>query len=196
MTSVVNDSFKYHSMGSTVSRPPTRVSHFREEKSSIDPSTYLLGSSKRSFSPEQQSPSTEPLPFLPPSERLWKPRVTSPWPRTSSLLHRPTIFYNRPRSALKLQYLTYLTGMPADQKYKCDQCGMIFPSTEALFKHKTRFCIGVKDSGIGRKPVYSDDEDTPEPHRGRQQSPIATVRLSLDDGVHRCFPFEETRRSN
>lgn len=186
-------------MGSRVSRPPTRVSHFREEKSSIDPSTYLLGTPKRSFSPEPTSTElvSDPLPFLPDPERLWKPRVTSRWPRTTSLLHRPTIFYNRPRSALKLQYLNYLTSMPAEHKYKCDQCGMIFPSTDALFKHKTRFCIGVKDSGIGRKPVYSDDEDTPESHRHngrsterkaiRHQSPTTTVRQLSISRPQRCF---------
>ena len=187
-------------MGSRVSRPPTRVSHFPEEKSSIDPSTYLLGIPKRSFSPEPSPElASEPLPFLPDPEPLWKPRVTSPWPRTTSLLHRPTIFYNRPRSALKFQYLKYLTSMPAEQKYKCDQCGMIFPSTEALFKHKTRFCIGVKDSGIGRKPVYSDDEDTPESRRDhrhngrsterkviRHQSPTATVRQLFIFRGRRC----------
>lgn len=53
----------------------------------------------------------------------------------------------------------YPSTMMSYQKYKCDQCGMVFPSNESLFKHKTRFCIGVKDSGIGRQPVYSDDED-------------------------------------
>ncbi|CAF3829025.1 unnamed protein product [Adineta steineri] len=50
--------------------------------------------------------------------------------------------------------------MPIQQYFKCDQCGMKFPTDEALFKHKTRFCIGVKDSGIGRKFIYSDDEGT------------------------------------
>ena len=49
--------------------------------------------------------------------------------------------------------------MPIQQTFKCNQCGMIFPTDEALFKHRTRFCIGLKDSGIGRQPIYSDDED-------------------------------------
>ena len=49
--------------------------------------------------------------------------------------------------------------MLTQQKCKCDQCGMVFPSSDNLFKHKTRFCIGVEDSGIGRKPVDSDDEN-------------------------------------
>jgi len=49
--------------------------------------------------------------------------------------------------------------MFTQKKLKCDQCGMVFPSDRALHKHKRRFCIGVKDSGIGRNPIYSDDEE-------------------------------------
>lgn len=76
----------------------------------------------------------------------------------------------------------YPKAMTSYQKYKCDQCGMVFPSNESLFKHKTRFCIGVKDSGIGRQPVYSDDEDLENQTRRstvrkvvRHQSPPAPV---------------------
>ncbi len=43
---------------------------------------------------------------------------------------------------------------------RCVQCGMIFPNDDALSKHKTRFCIGVKDSGIGRKLSHSNSEYT------------------------------------
>lgn len=70
-----------------------------------------------------------------------------------------------PSSPQQQQHVTILPSieypitMTSYQKYKCDQCGMVFPANEALFKHKMRFCIGVKDSGIGRQPVYSDDEE-------------------------------------
>ena len=50
--------------------------------------------------------------------------------------------------------------MPIQPTFKCNQCGMIFPTDEALFKHRTRFCIGLKDSGNGRRVYYSDDEET------------------------------------
>lgn len=33
---------------------------------------------------------------------------------------------------------------------RCDQCGMLFNTAEALRIHKTKFCIGIKDSGISR----------------------------------------------
>lgn len=49
--------------------------------------------------------------------------------------------------------------MPIPTTFKCDQCGMVFSSDEALFKHRTRFCIGANDSNNGRKVYYSDDED-------------------------------------
>lgn len=58
----------------------------------------------------------------------------------------------------KLQLTSSLT-MPMQITFKCDRCGMIFPTDEALYKHRTRFCIGAVDSGIGRKVYYSDDED-------------------------------------
>jgi hypothetical protein len=90
--------------------------------------------------------------------------------------------------------------MSTQQKYKCDQCGMIFPSNESLFKHKTRFCIGVKDSGIGRRPIYSDDEDiqgntqrsTTRKVVIRHHSPVEKVRFRLYILLN--F-FIETRRS-
>lgn len=33
---------------------------------------------------------------------------------------------------------------------KCDQCGMLFTSTDSLRIHKEKFCIGVMDSGVNR----------------------------------------------
>jgi hypothetical protein len=54
---------------------------------------------------------------------------------------------------------SYPLQMPIQPVFKCDQCGMVFSNDEALFKHKTRFCVGARDSGIGRKPIYSDDEE-------------------------------------
>jgi hypothetical protein len=87
------------------------------------------------------------LNFVPDSEQQWDPPPALP-------------VLKRPRSRVNFSTpIFYSKDMPTYQKYKCDQCGMIFPSNESLFKHKTRFCIGVKDSGIGRQPVYSDDEE-------------------------------------
>lgn len=81
-----------------------------------------------------------------------------------------------------IEQVEYPITMASYQKYKCDQCGMVFPSNEALFKHKMRFCIGVKDSGIGRQPVYSDDEELENQTRRstvRHHSPVEKVR---------CYP--------
>lgn len=33
---------------------------------------------------------------------------------------------------------------------KCDQCGMLFNTGEALSIHKQKFCIGIRDSGVNR----------------------------------------------
>lgn len=65
-----------------------------------------------------------------------------------------------------------LENMPVQKK--CIQCGMAFPNDEALSKHKTRFCIGVKDSGIGRKVNYSADS-YPRPNK-RYDRPPSTRR--------------------
>jgi hypothetical protein len=76
--------------------------------------------------------------------------------------------------------------MPSQKK--CAQCGMIFPNDEALSKHKTRFCIGVKDSGIGRKFNHSNNEynapyysnDRPSSRRAaKYQSQIDKVTFNL-----------------
>lgn len=48
--------------------------------------------------------------------------------------------------------------MPMSHIYKCGRCGMTFSSDEALYKHRTRFCIGAMSSSTGRLH-YSDDED-------------------------------------
>ena len=84
-----------------------------------------------------------------------------------------------------IEQIEYPITMNSYQKYKCDQCGMVFPSNDALFKHKTRFCIGVKDSGIGRQPVYSDDEELENQTRRstvrkvvRHHSPVEKVCCS------------------
>ena len=74
--------------------------------------------------------------------------------------------------------------MPIHQTFKCHQCGMVFSTDEALFKHRTRFCIGLKDSGIGRNLIYSDDEEmngyTNRSGLGKNeqnQSPVNKVRF-------------------
>ena len=87
-------------------------------------------------------------------------------------------------------------NVPTQQKYKCDQCGMVFPSDDSLFKHKTRFCIGVKDSGINRQPVYSDDEENHNPTKRfnqrkviRHQSPVEKVRIEVFSSLN-LFLFQ------
>jgi len=80
----------------------------------------------------------------------------------------------------KFQTQSPLT-MPIENTFKCDRCEMIFPTDEALFKHRTRFCIGIIDSGTGRKIYYSDDEDINESNRStlkkivKNQLPIEKV---------------------
>ncbi|CAF3968571.1 unnamed protein product [Rotaria sp. Silwood2] len=49
--------------------------------------------------------------------------------------------------------------MPIQSTVKCNQCGMIFANDEVLFKHKARYCIGNRDSGIRRDPNYSDNNE-------------------------------------
>jgi hypothetical protein len=142
----------------------SRQSQNPPKSSMIDPSSYLLGNN-----PGEKNFDTNQLNFVPDSEQQWNPPLTLP------VLKRSISPINIPS-----------TDMLTHQKYKCDQCGMIFPSNESLFKHKTRFCIGVKDSGIGRQPVYSDDEQI-EDHTKRStvrkivrhQSPIQKVIFRL-----------------
>ncbi|CAF5187503.1 unnamed protein product, partial [Rotaria magnacalcarata] len=90
----------------------------------------------------------------------WSPLLTSNSQRLAPVLQKSTIVHNRP-VAPEQQILDSDSShsMSTQNKYKCDQCGIVFASNEALHKHKARFCIGVKDSGIGREPIYSDDED-------------------------------------
>jgi hypothetical protein len=160
----------------------------------IDASSYLLGKNQ-SIPGEKTSNDFDinRLNFIPDSEQQWNSPLTLRLPRTAPVFERSTPLFNRPIP------LEYSTNMPTQQKYKCDQCGMIFPSNESLFKHKTRFCIGVKDSGIGRKPVYSDDEDIQgNTQRStirkviRHHSPVEKVRFRLYILLN---VFIETRRS-
>jgi late competence protein required for DNA uptake (superfamily II DNA/RNA helicase) len=86
-------------------------------------------------------------------------------------------------SARKLQTQSPLT-MPIENTFKCDRCGMIFPTDEALFKHRTRFCIGIIDSSSGRKIYYSDDDDINE-------STYLTNRSALRKVVQHQLPVEK-----
>jgi len=141
----------------------------------IDSSSYLLG--KNQSNPGGKSSydfDVDQLNFIPDSEQLWD----SPLPS-----HLPKIEQSSNRSNYP-SYINYSTNMSTQLKYKCDQCGMVFPSDESLFKHKTRFCIGVKDSGIGRRPAYSDDEESDDHTKRstarkviRHQSPVEKVRF-------------------
>ena len=144
-----------------------------------DSSSYVLGRKRSSLLSEPFDKNQ--LNFIPHSDRTWNWNHSSPSPRLPSLPHRPATVSSLPRSPFRYSYVDYPTTMPTDRKSKCDQCGMVFASHDALFKHKTRFCIGVKDSGIGRKPVYSDDDDDDDGHssdyrRHADRSQRSTVR--------------------
>lgn len=147
-------------MGALCSQTSTSANQRVNSSSSEQRSISLLGQ-RSSVSPIQ-----------PDSPTQWNSRLHSPLPRATPLFDRS----NTP-SNLHWPYrsITSRTDMSivGDLKYKCDQCGMVFPSNENLFKHKTRFCIGVKDSGIGRKPVYSDDEESTD---SRRNLPLHTSR--------------------
>lgn len=174
-------------MGTLWSKQPQNLSNPQQTKPPINSSSYLLG--KNTSVLQEETPvqldnhfDHNRLHFIPDSERLWD----SPLP-----LRLPK--FNRPLSPPPLR-LEYQDKMPTQQKYKCDQCGMVFPSDDSLFRHKTRFCIGVKDSGIGRQPVYSDDEEIETKRStGRRtiqhQSPVEKVRFYKSlKAYHILFP--------
>ncbi|CAF0792235.1 unnamed protein product [Rotaria sp. Silwood1] len=159
------ENFKCYSMGTSSTKPSRNITKPQGIKPTVDSSSYILGKN-RSTAPEKNSNQLDNnfeynrLNFIPDSKKLWDLPVTSRVPRTTSVLQKSSTISNLSVSPQKrLQYLDNSPDMSNQRKYKCDQCGIVFPSDEALFKHKTRFCIGVKDSGIGRKPVYSDDEE-------------------------------------
>jgi hypothetical protein len=170
-------------MGTLWSKQSPNLSNPPQLKTPIDSSSYLLG--KNQPIPSEQSPSQlnnnfdyNRLHFIPDSDRLWNSPLTPPLPRSNRPLSPP----------LRLHYIDYSTRMPTQQKYKCDQCGMVFQSDDALFRHKTRFCIGVKDSGISRQPVYSDDEDHDTTRStGRKtvqhQTPTIKVRSQISNNI-------------
>ena len=89
--------------------------------------------------------------------------------------------------------------MPILQTFKCDQCGMVFPTDESLFKHRTRFCIGVRDSGIGRQLYYTDDEQT-NAHTNRStftkfiQPQSASEKVIFEYLCQSCTRFSQSRR--
>ncbi|CAF4564929.1 unnamed protein product [Rotaria sp. Silwood1] len=159
------ENFKCYSMGTSSTKPSRNITKPQGIKPTVDSSSYILGKNT-STAPEKNSNQLDNnfeynrLNFIPDSKKLWDLPVTSRVPRTTSVLQKSSTISNLSVSPQKrLQYLDNSPDMSNQRKYKCDQCGIVFPSDEALFKHKTRFCIGVKDSGIGRKPVYSDDEE-------------------------------------
>ena len=158
-----------NSMGALCSQTSTKTSQLnRTNESPIS----LLGHRQTSTN----SPPPPPLSVTPDSNRIWDLRLQSPLPRATPLFDQSVRI-----SDLSSPYPIEMSTI-TDLKYKCDQCGMVFPSNENLFKHKTRFCIGVKDSGIGRKPVFSDDEESNDlPYTTRKkvirhQSPPKRVR--------------------
>jgi hypothetical protein len=164
-------------MGVLFTKEPKKLS----KSPTIDSSSYILGKN-RPIADEKKSYDFDinRLNFIPDSEQLWDSPSTLHLPKSTSVLKRSTTISNLPTR------IEYSTNMPIQKNYKCDQCGMVFPSDESLFKHKTRFCIGVKDSGIGRRPIYSDDEEIDDNASRstirkviRHQSPAERVRFML-----------------
>lgn len=81
--------------------------------------------------------------------------------------------------------------MPIFNTFQCHECGMIFPSDEALYKHRIRFCVGSKDSVLGRQlhasnpgrtngysKEYYPSTDSKLRNIGENLSPIERVRLN------------------
>ncbi len=99
-------------------------------------------------------------------------------PNASSSLDKSKVHSNDTHqlSNHRLQ-ITSPLRMPISNTYQCNQCGMVFPTDEALFKHRTRFCIGTMDSNIGKRLDYSDDEDVNQltSKNPKYQSPIDKV---------------------
>lgn len=143
----------------------TKNSSNRLKTSPIDASSHLLDQnhSNKAFDYDPDE-----LNFVPDSEQPWSSTVP---------LHLPKALPTLERSETLPKITPHFddsNSMSTPARYKCDQCGMVFPSNDALFKHKTRFCIGVKDSGINRQPVYSDDEDVT--NQTRRSVPRKVVR--------------------
>ena len=67
--------------------------------------------------------------------------------------------------------------MPSSNIYQCSQCGMTFSTDEALYKHRTRYCLGPVDANVGKRLYYSDDDDVNQltPRTSKHQSPIEKV---------------------
>ncbi|CAF3532536.1 unnamed protein product [Rotaria sordida] len=156
-------------MGTLHTKPSRNISNPQRIKPTVDSSSYVLGKNRPILAEKNFKQLNNnyfdynQLNFIPDSKRLWDSPLTVRLPKTTSVLQKSSTISDLPVSSQQqLEYLDNSSNMLNQRKYKCDQCGIIFPSDEGLFKHKTRFCIGVKDSGIGRKPIYSDDEDIDE----------------------------------
>lgn len=178
-------------MGTTSFKQSEYSSDFQERKTATDSASYILGKhssilrEKPTDPPINSNNSVEnALSFIPNPKPPWNLRSASP-------LRTPILSNPRKRTVTTKRFTSLNQHKPdfdrlprimsAQDRFKCDQCGIVFPSNEALFKHKTRFCIGVKDSGIGRDPIYSDDEDkvdnkTPRRDNGyTRKSPVKIV---------------------
>ncbi|CAF2370922.1 unnamed protein product [Rotaria sp. Silwood2] len=152
-------------MGTLSAKPSGNISNPQRINPTVESSSYILGKNRSTVTAKNSNQLNNNfeynrLNFIPGSKSLWDSPLTLRVPRTASVLQKsPTISNLSVSPQQRSEDLDNSSDMLTQRKYKCDQCGIVFPLDEALFKHKTRFCIGVKDSGIGRKPVYSDDED-------------------------------------
>jgi hypothetical protein len=103
--------------------------------------------------------------------------------KTSSLPDTTTIDH-RSSTPVQFQYTSnHSVTMPVNQTHRCEQCGMFFSSYEAQLKHKTRFCLGVQDSGIGREHVVIDQPFHDRTHSTRHMldhTQLVPVRSSVD----------------
>ncbi|CAF1068244.1 unnamed protein product [Adineta ricciae] len=109
-------------------------------------------------------------------------------------LKRQRLEHTRYREYILLK--TSIISMPSSQRFKCNQCGMKFPSDDNLYRHKKQFCIGVKDSGIGRIRIESDNDEADQSDKSRNgkhtkrstkkhRSPIERKRAEVDEWKRR-----------
>jgi hypothetical protein len=178
------ENFNRSSIGIICTSQPQNISNPQQTKSTVDSLSYVLGKN-RSIPGENYSYrfkknfDTNRLDFIPYSQHVWYLPITLHLPRTTLVLQKAATISNFPSSLSPLlQHIHYSSHMFTQENFKCDQCGIVFPSDRALYKHKRRFCIGVKDSGIGRKPIHSDDEeiDNTNSHRYNNHTKQSAVK--------------------
>lgn len=92
-------------------------------------------------------------------------------PRKSQIQVNQLPYYtdNNPNDASQRVVYNYHTGpqleMPFQSTFQCSQCGIVFPTDEALYKHRLRFCVGNPEAGIRKHPTYLTNGLNHDPRR-------------------------------